>query len=110
MAGGFSEEQGKRACLQLLESGCDAVAATDDELAFGALNVLKERGCENIRVTGFNNTQRGLYQSPSLTTVDVRPEELGRRAAELIVSRLENRSGSPDHFIVETSLILRDSG
>jgi DNA-binding LacI/PurR family transcriptional regulator len=41
--------------------------------------------------------------------VDVRPEELGRRAAELIVSRLEGDSGSPDHFIVETTLIVRES-
>ncbi len=110
LADGFEEEQGRQACFRLLESGFDAVAATDDQLAFGALDFLREKGIEGIRVTGFNNTPRGLYQSPALTTVDVRPEELGRRAAELIVSRLEGNSGGPDHFIVETSLILRESG
>lgn len=109
LAEGFSEEEGKRACARLLESSPDAVASTDDQLAFGALELLRERGRGNARVTGFNNTKRGLYQSPSLTTVDVRPEELGRRAAELIVSRLEGESGRPDHFIVDTSLILRES-
>jgi len=105
----FSIDQGRIGGKVLLKTGVDALASTDDQLAFGAMEVVKEEGLENIGVTGFNNTSRGLYQSPSLTTVDVNADLLGSRAAELVISALEEKEDAPDHYIVETNLIVRDS-
>lgn len=106
----FSEDQGRLGGVTLLERGeVDAFAATDDQLAFGVLGELKRRGLEDIGVSGFNNTPRGVYQSPTLTSVDVNADLLGSRAAELIIAALEQEESSRDHYIVETKLIERES-
>jgi len=106
----FSEAQGRTGGELLLENGkVDAFAATDDQLAFGVVDVLTRLERKDLGVTGFNNTPRGLYQSPSLTSVDVNADLLGSRAAELIISRLEEAETPSDHCIVETRLIVRES-
>jgi len=111
----FSEKAGFEGGELLLKQGeLDAVATTDDQLAFGVLQWLKDAGREGVAVTGFNNTVRGVYQHPALTSVDVNADLLGQRAAELLIQVLENPRGEgdrilPDHYLVETRLIRRDT-
>ena len=111
----FSELSGRKGG-ELLCSGIipDAVATADDQLAFGLLEYLAERGISHIGVTGFNNSVRGMYQKPSLTTIDVNPDLLGQKAAELLIRRLESeptdiRPMCPNHYIVDTQLIIRET-
>ena len=87
----------------------DAVVATDDHIAFGVLDALGERGLDDVAVVGFNNTLRGRYQSPALTSVDVNPSELGAEAAALLIDTVRGVEGLPDHRIVKTMLIERES-
>lgn len=86
----------------------EAVVTTDDLLAFGALQYIKKRGL-NVRVTGFNNTPLAEYQTPPLTSVDIRAEELGYQAARLLIHTLEGNAPGVTHCIVGTEIIERAS-
>ncbi len=108
----FSEAGGK-AAMQVILKSCnpDAVVTTDDYIAFGVLEALSDAGLENVSVIGFNNTLRGRYQSPTLTSIDVNPAELGAAAAALLIDKVISGEGntSIDHRIIDTVLIERDS-
>jgi len=62
-----------------------AVVAVNDLTAIGVIKGLLQRGCrvpEDISVTGFDRTRLAEYSNPSLTTVDIHRDLLGRIAAE----------------------------
>ena len=106
----FSETGGKKTMKTILSSSIpDAVVTTDDYLAFGVQEALAEAGLSNVAVVGFNNTIRGRYQSPTLTSVDINPAELGTVAASLLIDYINSTEGKIDHRIVDTLLIERDS-
>jgi DNA-binding LacI/PurR family transcriptional regulator len=106
----FSEAGGKSTMSKILEHHSpDAVVTTDDYIAFGVLDALSEAGLHDVAVVGFNNTLRGRYQSPTLTSVDVNPAALGAGAAALLIDSVAGVEGLSDHRIVETVLIERDS-
>lgn len=106
----FSEAEGRVTMQKILsKAAVDAVVTTDDYLAFGVMDVLKENGLDSVAVVGFNNTLRGRYQAPTLTSVDVRPAELGSVAASLLIDAITGTGGFTDHRIVDTILIERDS-
>ncbi len=105
-----SEEIGYAAMSSLLDAQKpDAVVATDDLLAFGVLRAADERGLTEIAVAGFNNSVRAAYQRPSLTSVEIHPEELGYQAAHLLIASLQGDPQQLNHRIIETSVIHRDT-
>jgi len=106
----FSESGGKSSMEVLLGRGKpDAVVTTDDYIAFGVLAALSEAGLKDVSVVGFNNTLRGRYQCPTLSSVDVNPAELGAGAAALLIDRVTGGKPANGHQIVDTVLIERDS-
>ena len=111
----FSEESGRKGIEQILKTTQpDAVATTDDQLAFGVLEYLEKNRIEGIAVTGFNNTVRSMYQKPMLTSVDINADLLGERAAELLINLLESDKTeaselTPNHYLVPTRLIPRET-
>ncbi|MBI9104804.1 MAG: LacI family DNA-binding transcriptional regulator [Spirochaetales bacterium] len=115
MGDDFSEEAGEKGGGILLgESLPDAIVTTDDQLAFGLLKHMEGNGIKGVDVTGFNNTVRGIYQKPGLTSVDINADLLGERAAELLIKLLETEESerkdiNPNHYLVETMLIRRDT-
>jgi DNA-binding LacI/PurR family transcriptional regulator len=108
-ANDFDEEQGYKAMSEICKDIIpQAVVTTDDLLAIGALRYCKENDLQ-VNITGFNNTVLSRYHNPTLTTVDINAEELGYNAAKLIISKLDGRKSNINHFIVDTSLIKRES-
>jgi len=106
----FSEAAGKSTMENLLiHEYPDSVVTTDDYIAFGVLDALSGTNSANIPVVGFNNTLRGKYQSPTLTSVDVRPADLGGNAASLLIDAVTGAEGAADHRIIDTILIERES-
>ncbi|MCG8454190.1 MAG: LacI family transcriptional regulator [Spirochaetales bacterium] len=106
----FSEAGGQASMEKVLASGVpDAVVTTDDYIAFGAQEALDAAGVGPVAVVGFNNTMRGRYQTPSLTSVDVNPAALGAGAVSLLIDAVTGVEGAADHKIVDTRLIERDS-
>lgn len=106
----FSESVGKSTMEKLLlHEQPDAVVTTDDYIAIGVLDALSGANFATIPVVGFNNTLRGKYQSPTLTSVDVRPADLGRNAASLLIDTITGVEGLADHRIIDTVLIERET-
>jgi DNA-binding LacI/PurR family transcriptional regulator len=90
-----------------------AVLGANDLLAVGVLDALRRRGrrCpEDVAVAGFDDFDLARWVHPPLTTVRLPGDEMGRRAAELLIGRLENGRFSKRRLEVPTELIVRESG
>jgi DNA-binding LacI/PurR family transcriptional regulator len=110
--GGISsaEETGYRRMQAVLErEQPDAAVAADDFLAFGALRALEERGLHDTALVGYNNSVRGKFQRPSLSSVDIHPEKLGYEAARLVIESLQDGPPQPAHQIVDTTIVHRET-
>lgn len=87
----------------------DAVFTTDDVLAIGVMKKLKEEKVEGITVTGFNDIPLATYQTPTLSSVNIKAQELGYWATKLLINSLEGINNPNKHFIVDCEFIKRDS-
>lgn len=106
----FDEDHGYEAAKKILENyHVDAFATTDDLLAFGALKALKFLKKGRMDVVGFNNTLLAEYFKPTLSSVDIRSEELGHHAAKLLIDYLNNEERKLYNYIVDTAFIERES-
>jgi LacI family transcriptional regulator len=113
--GGFMEEDGYRAMKKLLAltPRVNGVFAANDPAAIGAMKAIWEAGLrvpEDIAVAGAGEITHGDLLRVPLTTVGWSREELGRRAAELILGRIESDNGAtfrrvviPPHLVVRRS-------
>lgn len=88
----------------------DAIVTTDDMIAFGAQRALCALGHLNdVALVGFNNIPLSQYKSPSISSVDINAEKLGMYAVKLLIDAIEGHEPASNSYIVETSLIQRDS-
>ena len=90
-----------------------AVFAASDVMAMGALVAIREAGLrvpEDIAVVGFDDISVARLITPRLTTVAQFQENLGVRAAEMLLERLAGTA--PEHGRSEEmpyELIVRES-
>lgn len=71
-----------------------AVICGTDTLAFGALVQAESMGIRvpiDVSVTGINDVEFAAYLSPSLTTIRLPADEIGQRAAEYLLGRIERQ-------------------
>lgn len=112
---GFMEGDGIRAMEQLLtvRPRIDAVFASNDPAAIGAMKAIWNAGLrvpDDIAVVGAGDVAHGDLLRVPLTTVSWSKEELGRKAAELILDQID--SDQPRAFqrvIVPPRLVVRGS-
>ncbi|MFF7651554.1 LacI family DNA-binding transcriptional regulator [Streptomyces sp. NPDC007983] len=96
--GEWSEGWGRAATTMLLDRHrtVDAVLCGSDQIARGALDILRERGHrvpEDVAVMGFDNWQVLTSASrPPLTSVDMSLEQVGRAAAHALFGAI---AGAP---------------
>jgi DNA-binding LacI/PurR family transcriptional regulator len=88
-----------------------ALFAFNDISALGAIRAIREAGLrvpEDVSVVGFDDIASAAYQNPGLTTVRQPLYEMGQRAADTLVARME-RPGqpAPRTISLEPSLIVR---
>jgi DNA-binding LacI/PurR family transcriptional regulator len=80
--------------------------------AIGAITKLKELGRrvpEDVAVVGFDNIAISEWYDPSLTTVDQPHYQMGQRAMQEMLKRLDN-PGQPAELVkFETTLVVRRS-
>ncbi|HOE70389.1 MAG TPA: LacI family DNA-binding transcriptional regulator [Brevefilum sp.] len=77
-----------------------AVMCFNDLLAIGALKACRQAGVrvpDEISVTGFDNIAFSEFSVPPLTTLDQPKYEIGRQAAQLLLSLLSEESGLHSH-------------
>ena len=85
----------------------DAFVAMNDYIALGALRAMKEEGCFSP-IAGFDDIEMARYSEPSLTTVRVNKEDLGKIAVKRLISKFENGEQSMK-LLVNTSVVERES-
>lgn len=112
---GFQEDDGYRAMCSVLQRSPRprAVFAANDLIAMGALAALRDAGLrvpDDIAVIGFDDIPAARLVSPALTTISQFPEQLGRRAAEMLFERLNGTvSGGGRCELMPHELIVRES-
>jgi LacI family transcriptional regulator len=112
--GDFSEEAGYRAAVHLLQlqKRPSAIFAANDAMAIGALGAFRDARVavpDDIALCGFDDIPIARYVTPPLTTVNVAIAELGRRAFELLESRLQGGEEDNQREILPTTLVIRES-
>lgn len=109
----YSIADGRRAARMLLSAdpSVTAIVCTTDVLAIGAVLEAPQLGRSvpaDLSVAGFDDLELASQITPALTTVHVPADEIGRQAADLILSRLRKRPGLA-HIELPAELILRQS-
>ena len=95
-------------------SNIDGVFAVNELYAIIAMKVARNLGMnipEDIQFIGFTDGVLSKHATPSLTTVSQHGQEMGEKAAELLIDNLE-REDEEDYFrtvVIETNLVERES-
>lgn len=89
-----------------------AIFASNDVSAFGAMEAIRDRGLripDDVSIVGFDDIPQATQVHPALTTVRQPLAEMGRRAARLLFSQI-NEPGAPiTRLELPTELIIRES-
>lgn len=112
--GDFSEDSGRTAAGEVLDSMSDvqAIFASNDEMAYGALLEIRDRGLrvpEDIALAGYDDFGVSRLTTPGLTTVHVPAETLGQKAAALLFDLLEGSVPDPTHTVLPVDVVVRES-
>lgn len=112
--GEWTESWGRTATHRIVEQfpEVDAIIAGSDVIARGVMDALRERGISiptQVAVSSFDNWTVLIEGArPSLTSVDMNFETLGRRAAQKLMAAI-NGEFVPGIESVPTSLVRRES-
>lgn len=110
---GYTYKAGVRAAKKMLQFSTlpDAVFAVADSVAIGAISELSRHGIcipRDLSIIGFDNTAISEMFLPSLTTVEQPQYEIGRRAMEILIHKI-NGDHSDTSCYLPHRLVLRDS-
>lgn len=89
-----------------------AVMATNDLTAVGVIKGLLNAGCrvpQDVSVTGFDRTRLAEYCNPSITTVDIHREILGRIAADALHELIGSTAPYGKEYNISAELVLGGS-
>lgn len=107
----WSEQGGYRAARQLFRDVAPtAIFGANDLIALGALRAAREAGLrmpEDIALAGFNDTPEA--ELVDLTTVHVEQQEMGSRAAALLIAQLEGDAITQRTIVLPAALVVRGS-
>lgn len=112
-------EEGKRVTEKLLEGNNlpDAIFATNDPVAFGAMQAIKTKGLSipgDIAVVGFSNWFFCSMTDPPLSSVDQPGFEMGQEATRLLLRQIEAKNKDtkevvPEKNVLKARLVVRES-
>lgn len=105
---------GYRAARELFELPAPptAIFAGSDEQAFGVAEAARVTGRhipEDLSIVGFDDLPISRWVSPALTTVRQPLAEMGRTAAEMLLTMIDRREPSGRQVELATELIVRSS-
>lgn len=89
-----------------------AIFAFHDFLAYGVLHYAYTHGWripQQLSVVGFDDIILSAYTTPSLTTVVQPKYDLGQKAAEMLLHRIEQSPEAINHLVLPVQLLVRDS-
>lgn len=89
-----------------------AVFASNDVMAQGVLELLRERGLQapqDVSLVGFDDIPVSAISNPPLTTVRQPMVEMGRLATQMLLDWISDPEQKPTSVILPTSLVRRES-
>jgi LacI family transcriptional regulator len=89
-----------------------AVIAVNDLTAVGVIKSLLKAGCrvpEDISVTGFDKTRLADYCNPTITTVDIHRETLGKIAADALNELSDSTTSNGREYQIDAELVIGES-
>jgi DNA-binding LacI/PurR family transcriptional regulator len=95
-----------------LDPATTAVICGNDQMALGLMHALADLGRAvpgDVSVVGFDDIPESAHCLPPLTTVHQDFEEVGRRAVDDLVARIEGRVPDPAALTVIPTLVVRSS-
>lgn len=111
-AADFTFAAGRAVGGEILRSKPNAVIAANDLLAVGLMHELAAAGLDvpgDVAVIGMDDSELAEQSFPPLTSVNLGSAERGRRAAELLLARIEDNDRTPRRIVVQPSLSIRRS-
>lgn len=112
-SGNFEVPDGYRAMGGILDRGRPtAVFTVSDEMAFGAINCILDRGLrvpQDISVVGFDDVDLASYARPQLTTIHQPIREIGMKSAETLLGLMDGRVPENPDILLPYTLIKRES-
>lgn len=113
MRGDFDMQSGVAAVDHILRLSPrpTAIFCDNDAMAIGVLHGLARSGVAvpaDISVMGFDDIEMSAFCHPPLTTIRQRRARIGRRAAELLLARMQG-SGDDATVMLDVDLLVRES-
>lgn len=94
----------------------DAVFAVNELYALSAMKVARKLGLvipEDVQVIGFTDGVLSKHATPGLTTVSQHEQQIGEKAAELLIDKLESENNDEEEafqtVVIATDLVERES-
>ncbi|MEO0333094.1 MAG: substrate-binding domain-containing protein, partial [Bacteroidota bacterium] len=112
---GFFMEEGQAVMEKLLKDDHipDAIFATNDPTAIGAMKAIKKAGLkipEDIALVGFSESKMAEVVDPALTSVSQPTFEIGRITADLLLRQIDSEGfAAPQTVVLNGKLNIRDS-
>lgn len=108
------EDGGRKAAREMIEAGlpCSAVVVATDLNALGLMKELTAAGYnvpDDVAVVGFDDITIAEQSKPALTTLRQRFPDLGAKAADILLQRLDGNETAKGPVYVPTKLIVRNS-
>lgn len=109
-----SQSDGSRVAETLFNQYPQITAAVcyQDIVALGVMQALRKLGREpgrDFALVGFDDISEAALVQPALTTVSVAAKEIGRKAGELLFSRIQGNDEPPKSIILPPALVVRKS-
>lgn len=107
-----SEEAGRAGAMRLLGQGVkfDAIFATSDLVAIGAMRALHEAGLHipgDVSIVGFDDLAASRLCEPGLTTISQDTRLAGETLVETLLAKIEERA--PESVLLPVKLVVRGS-
>lgn len=113
--GGLSIKDGRFGAGKLMRNANkpDAIIAGDDFTALGVIKKLKEinKNPPQIGVIGFANEAFSAYITPSLSTIDQHPNQMGSECAKMFLKMISQKNPyqAVNHVVLDPLLVQRQS-
>jgi LacI family transcriptional regulator len=110
----FSKEEAYAAAGRQLSMAKPPTAffAENDYMALGVRQAILDVGLEipeDIALVGFDDIEAGGIAGVELTTVSQKKYEMGGRAAQILIERIEQKTHSPQQVVLQPELVIRAS-
>lgn len=110
--GAFTMESGIIAAKKMLEDGRkpDAIICGNDDMAHGIIEVFKKAGIrvpEDVKISGFDNSEMSRLNRPTLTTVDKSQVAVGYKAVYELIDLMNGKE--PEEYELPCNIEYRES-